>query len=307
RIERAESGFHDLEMWLHDTLRRGLATALSEDPDFFEHIATRLADASLRGLSRNFRLLAALPAGAPEWAGQVTATLAEAALALSAFKRRHQIPPDLVPDLEAYIGIALKKEQVLATGTPAHDRWLVMGALETTVEASLRQRRSWLLGCESGQFALLLEYAHGGLDFLPGFKTGRCVQGPLVFYPSAYPLRALVASDLTPVETPAETPAGFSSLEAMATAQAAALGRQPWLEQFPAMLQSVRPYPTRSGFHLADAAGKSMALENQAAAGWQLLAQSGGHPLAVFGEWRRSGFLALSMLTPEGWAPLSAG
>ena len=109
RLNRAANGFEDLEAWLLDTLRRGLATALSEDPDFYKNIAARLADASMRGMSRNFRMLEDISETQADWATQTLAVLADAALALHAFRNRDRLPENLIPDLETYIGIAIKK------------------------------------------------------------------------------------------------------------------------------------------------------------------------------------------------------
>lgn len=297
RLERAGRGLQDLEAWLTDTLRRGIATAISEEPAFFDHIAGRMADASLRGLSRNFRLLGAYPAGAPDWTDRAMAVLADAALALEAFRRRDTLPESLLFDLEAFLGIPLKKETVLAQGERLGDTWAVTGAGEETVEESLRQRRTWLLGARSGRFALLLEYVHGELDFAPGFPPGALLEGELAFYPSAWPLRALVPGDLPVLSRPVEKLPGFDTAETMAQAYAAALGAQPWLSVFPAVLNAVLPFADHGRFGLADAEGKSLPLENGAAAGWPLVAAAGGQPLTVFGEWDGRAFRVLSAVT----------
>lgn len=286
RLERAERGFQDLELWLLDTLRRGLATAVSEDPDFYKNIASRLADASLRGLSRNFRLLETIPPDHPDWSGQTLAVLADAALALQAFRIREQLPETLVSDLESVIGIALKKETVLADGQRITDHWAVTGAQEEQVEAQLRMRRTWLLGAKSQHFALLLEYVHGsGAAFLPGFEPGTILEGSLVFYPSAWPQRALAPEPLAALPDRIKKLPGFELLGEMTLAYAAALGKQPWLAQFPVVLNDMLVYHENKQFRLCDQADNSVPLVATEAAGWPLLALGGGHPLTVFGAW----------------------
>jgi hypothetical protein len=306
RLERAARGFQDLELWLLDTLRRGLATAISEDPEFYQSIAGRLADASMRGLSRNVRLLETIPVDQPDWADQTLAVLADAALALQAFRSKEQLPTALVNDLETFIGIAQKKETVLAEGKRLTDRWAVVGALEEQVEAQLRLRRTWLLGAKTGRLALLLEYAHGSPGgFLPGFEPGIILEGELVFYPSAWPQRALAPEPLrTSANTVKKLP-GYETLEAMATAYATALGKQPWLAQFPVCLNTVTVYRQQGQFRLADTAGKSIALLGTDAAGWPLLALGTGRPLTVFGEWTGDGLLVLSALAEQRFVRLS--
>ncbi|MFN0015843.1 MAG: hypothetical protein ACKVU2_14975 [Saprospiraceae bacterium] len=299
RVARSQSGFGDLETWLLDTLSRGVATVISEDPNIFKSIAVRLADASLRGMSRSFRLLDNLPTDSPDWPERVTAVLAEASLTLGAFRRKGQLPENLQRDLESVAGIFPKKEGVLAEGERLRDAWAVLSAVEETVEDQLRQRRTWLLGAGSGRYALLLEYAHGGgTDFLPGFAPGTVVEGTLVFYPSAWQQRALVFGEMTSLPQQVENLACFEKIEDMAREYAVALGNQPWISTFPAALRVV-PTLHKDTFLLADSTGKCVPFGNEAAACWSVLALGGGEPLTVFGEWDGKAFTALSALDNE--------
>lgn len=304
RLERAANGFEDLELWLLDTIRRGLATSLSEDPSFFQGIAARLADASMRSLSRRVRLLESASASDPDaWANQALATLADAALALQAFRNRAKLPEPLLHDLEAFIGIALKKEQVLADGEPVHDIWAVTGQVEEPVEGALLQRRTWLYGAKSRRFALLTDYAHGDAGFPPGLLPGAIVEGRLVFYPSAWPQRALASSDLNATPKTIEKLPGYPNIRTMAIDYATALGAQPWLTHFPVVLQNVTPVREKGQFGLADEAGKYLSLEPSSA--WAAFALGGGQPLAVFGEWNGTSLFALSAVAGKRFATLN--
>ncbi|MBK8555671.1 MAG: hypothetical protein IPL65_07825 [Lewinellaceae bacterium] len=86
RLERAAFGLQDMELWLEDLMRRGLATAAVEEDAFCQDIAARMADASLPGLARTLRLIGAIPPGAPDWAEQVLEVLANVYLAIQCFK-----------------------------------------------------------------------------------------------------------------------------------------------------------------------------------------------------------------------------
>ena len=296
RLERAAHGFEDLEAWLLDTLRRGLATAVSEDPAFYQTIAGRLADASMRGLSRNLRLLEAIPVADVDWADRTLAVLADAALALRAFQARERLPEALLYDLEAFIGIPQKKETVLEQGETLHDTWAVAGVCEETVEAQLQVRRCWLFGARNRRFALLLDYAFGDTEFPPGYKPGTVLEGPLAFYPSAWPQRALVPGALQTLPKLVHKLPGFDHLADLLQAYAAALGAQPWLPQFPAVLNQVIPFHRQNRFGLADPAGQSLPIAAADSAGWSLLALSGGRLLTVFGEWDGEQLRVLSVL-----------
>lgn len=300
RLERARNGFDDLETWLLDTLSRGAATAVSEDADFCQTIAARLADASMRGLSRSLRTLGTVPADHPDWPVRVTAALAEAALALHAFHRREQLSPPLLHDLEAFVGFSQKKDAIRAEGEALNDTWAVVGAVEDTVEEPLRRRRTWLLGAESKRFALLLEYAHGNdVEFLPGFAPGAVVAGELVFYPSAWPHRAVAADHLRTVPRSVEKLPGFEKIADLARTFAAALGQQPWLAALPAVLNAVVPVRSAQQFGLTDADGNLVPLANSEPGCWSLVTLGGGRPITVFGEWNGTAFLAFSAIADQ--------
>jgi hypothetical protein len=63
------------------------------------------------------------------------------------------------------------------------------------------------------------------------------------------------------------------------------MARNPWLERFPLALAAVIPSRAGEGWIVQDAAGDRLLLDTPDYAGWQLLALSGGHPIAVAGEW----------------------
>ena len=295
RLERARNGFDDLEAWLSDTVRRGLATVVSEDSAAFENLATRAADASMTGLSRNLRLLSKIPANAPDWSTQVTDALAQVYLAVRAFRKRDALPEALLHDLQNFIGISIKKEEVLASGERVHDTWAVLGALTEPLEDKLSVRRTWMLGAQSGHMALLLDFAFGGGGFTPGFVPGSIHQGTLVFYPSAYPQRALVQEDFQMIAKKVEKIPGFPEVDSFLKNYADALAIQPWLPHFAGALSDVQVHPEKNGrFFASDISGKIFPLTVAENTGWSLVALCGGSSIHLFGEWNGREFRPLS-------------
>ena len=295
RLERASNGFEDLETWLSDTVRRGLATVVSEEPAAFDHIAARAADASMTGLSRSLRLLSKIPVAAPDWATQVAESLAQIYLAVRAFRKRAALPEALLYDLQNFIGIAIKKEDVLASGERLQDTWAVLGSLTEILEDKLSVRRTWMLGATSGRVALLLDFAFGGTGFAPGFAPGSIQKGTLAFYPSAFPQRALSLDDVHALPQKAENLSGFADIDAFLNDYAAALAAQPWLAHYAAVLLQVQPKAgKKEQFFLLDISGKTLPLSISESSGWALMALSGGNPISVFGEWDGRLFRPLS-------------
>lgn len=296
RLERAAHGFDDLDTWLLDTMRRGLAAVVTEDAQWWKNIAERMADASMPGLSRTLRLLGDIPADAPDWADRTAAVLADCYLAVRAFRKRDQLPEPLLYDLQQYIGINTKKEAVLASGERVSDDWAVVGQIESVLEDKLLSRRSWLLGSRSGRFAQLLDYAFGGAGFPPGFAPGSVLRGTLAFYPSAYPLRAIAPDDLHELPEKIKALDGFGKFDTFATVYAAVLAEQPWLHLFPAAFNAILPYADKDRFFIADSREHVLPLKIPEDTGWQIMALSGGHPVSIFGEWDGDGLRPLGVL-----------
>jgi hypothetical protein len=285
RLERTANGMEDLEAWLLDTARRGIATVVSEDSKWYEGIASRMADASMTGLSRTLRLLGQIPSFSSDWAEKTAGVLAGCYLAVRIFRKRDTLPDALLFDLQNFIGINTKKEEVLTSGERMNDAWAIVAQVEEPLENSLKVRRTWLLGGKTGRYALLLDYSFGSDGFPPGFEPGSIEHGELAFYPSAFPLRALVPDAFTVIPKKVEKLPGFEDFDTFAKAYAKALATQPFLQIFPAAFNEAIPQTRNGRFFLIDKNEKSLPLNVSESDGWKLLALSGGHPIGVFGEW----------------------
>lgn len=303
RIEKAAAGFDDLENWLRDTIQNGLADSFSDDPDFLENIASRLADASMSGVSRELRLLAAAKSDSKisqNWHARAAETLAELHLLVRTFRRRDRLPDALIFDLQTKIGMATRKEEVFAAGEKINDHWAVLSSKIASLEGALFERKTWLVGSRDSRFALILEFQYGSKDFPAAFQTGEIVQGTLHFFPSAVPTRALAADDLKVLDRKITRLAGgFSDFKNFTQDFAERLGKLPWLAGAgetlgsPAIFAAATPYYNEGKFFLADSDGHSLPLEIEEIFGWQLLSFSGGQAIAVFGEWKNLRLLAL--------------
>ncbi|MGG6281865.1 SWIM zinc finger family protein, partial [Leptolyngbya sp. AN03gr2] len=161
----------------------------------------------------------------------------------------------------------------------------------TEVEERLKVRRTWLFGIQSNRFALLLDFAHGNQPFSEHWISGTCLEAEIVFYPSAYPLRALIkarqeAAQLT------RAPLGMSVSEAIGK-YGSAIAQCPWIEQMPMILSSVILVRDRDCWMLRDAEEHYLPYRSDTD-NWTLLALSGGHSFTAFGEWNGKEFRLLS-------------
>jgi hypothetical protein len=302
RLEQMGRGMEELRLWLVDTVRQGLGQLEAQGEQAFERLAARMVDAKLGSIGRrvrNWKILLKMA----DWQEQLLVEMGELFLAVSAFERSDTLSDELTMDLLQFAGLSLRKEEVLA-GDPVEGPWGVAGVAEGE-EENLRFRRTWLQNQRDGSFALLLDFAWGGQPFEHTWKAGMQYEGSLVYYPSAYPLRALVVEFGKPdMADPLFT--GFQYLDELSGQFAQALALQPWLQRFPAVLEQVLPVKSpEGGWSLMDENRQAMALSGPADIGWILLSVGGGRPLNIFGEWNGATFAPLACLSAGKWIVLS--
>ncbi len=294
REDRVRAGLAELQTWLGDLLRQGLAHAKSQPARFYDAAAARLVDAQAPGLARRLRNWPTLFASGDAWADRVLAEAGALQCLLNAAARADALPAGLRASVRAAVGWTVGEQELLADPAAERvtDRWQIVGR-RVEEEDRLRTQRTWLVGETTGRTALCLSFAagpQGALDF--SLAPGTAASAELVFYPSAAPLRALVArreDDTTPFTQPAVC-ADFAA----ATAPAATLfAADPWLERVPWFVRDCVPVRAGERWKLRDDAGAGVPLARQFAEPWELVAASGGAPVTVFGEWDGRALLPL--------------
>lgn len=299
RLQRMQSGMTELEQRLDDILRRGLAEINQLGPDYWTGFAARLVDAQLPAIARRLRripsYLEAEPATAHEY---ILRELGQLYLLLRAWRKRDRLSPARQTELLTTLGVNVKKEEVLSE-RPVVDHWLVLGLVEGS-EERLRYRRVWLRGEKTGRYALLLDFAFGDQPFDRTWPVGSSWDAELHYYPGAYAQRALV-SRARPGGRPYDDLAGYDDIAAGQADFRAALAQHPWLPQFPSLFTDVTPILLDTDrLVLRDGAGQLLPLNVSEERRWLLLAESGGFPLDLFGEWSLDGFVPLTWVGDGG-------
>ncbi len=295
RIELMQSGAADLEQWLLDLLRQGLAQAQGIPGDYWDEFAGRMIDSKLGSVGRRIQQWKKIFAE-ENWHEVLLAEIAELYLLARGFRQMDQLSDALYRELLTTAGLSIKKKEVLEQDGIT-DHWLVIGLREGE-EEQLRYRRTWLLGEQSGKIPLLLDFAFGGQGFEQEWKVGMALEGQLVYYPGSYLQRALLKS-FEASRRPFQTPAGFADLSGFADTYAEAVGANPWLFHFPALLTQVTPVLHQRKMLLVDQNGKQLPATCNGENHWKLLAVSAGRPLTVFGEWNGNRLLVLSTIEDE--------
>ena len=336
REERVQAGLDDLEQFLRDLVRRGLAN-VDLGYKFWDNAAARLVDSQAPGLARLVREMSGIPSTGAGWQDCLVERAGLLYLAVQGYRRLAESPfpwrgegqgeegffPDgAQADLRTVVGWNYPQEEVLA-GEGVADRWSVL-AQYVEEDERLQVQRTWLRGRSTGRDALILQFAHPSQGFQSGGDAplipGSSLNGELAFFPSAYPLRALVKSRSG--EPGDIDMRGYATIDAAVDAYGRAVAKFPWLNRFPVTLDAVTPvrsensFPSRfgrgaeerggvgSGWKIVDANRQSLTISPRSAANWRLLAVSGGHPVSLSGEWNGTHFLPLAAFAEGRYAPL---
>jgi SWIM zinc finger len=292
REDKVDAGMRELQTWLHDLAREGLAAMRARGQGMWDGIAARMADAQAAPLARRLRRAGSslYQSGLRNADSLVANELASIYLLTRAWQRLGQLPSPLQADVRALLGWTVSQDEVLRQ--PGVDgRWRVL-AQTAFDDERLRVRVTWLHGPDT-RWALLQQYAAGTQGFEQQLAPGTEFDGELCFYPGAYPLRAQIRRQEN-VRPLGHVGAALPDLDALLDSYANALAVQPFLERHPVLLAGVIPDAVEHGI-VHDARGRAIALHHDFRHPWHLLALSGSHPLTVCGEWDGRTLLPLSV------------
>ncbi len=314
RVERMLAGLTELDRWLDDRMRTGLADPALARYATWDDLAARLVDAQAGSLANRIRRLAGLVGASATWHDDVLAELGLLHLLSQAGRRLRSLPGPLADAVATTVGWQVRRADVLG-GVPDTDRWVVAGRSDQR-EDRIEVRRHWLRGAESGRWALVLSFAAYQQSLDTSLEVGTTLHADLHRYPGPA-LRALVgrrhvdrAAAIFPGDPRPGPPPGRPPGQSVADA-ADEIGRmlvaEPWLDRVPT---SVTAAVVRSGdgWFVGDDTGTLPILPTTAASGvgdrrnphaatdplTMLLALSGGGPVDLTLEW-----------TPHGVVPLA--
>ena len=289
RHENIGAGLDQLDAWMADLVRQGLARVQGEPPSFWDAQARRLVDAQAPGLAARVRRMGARVGAGGDWAAPLLAELGTLALFTHAWRRLDSLDTLLAADVRRLAGLTLDQAEVIAHGDVVEDEW---SALAEVIEDDerVRMQRTWLRGRRSGRVALVLQFAVGAARFAEALPAGMRIPARLAFWPSAHPQRALVVERTGAPEPLREPPAG-EDISGLLARHAAAIAALPWVERELAVLAGVVPLAGER-FLVRDVEGRALPLEG--ASHDVLFAVSGGRPSVIAGEWDGESLLPLT-------------
>lgn len=296
RAARVAGGLDELELWIGDQVRSGLAGLERAGYAAVETVAARMVDAQAPGVAG---LLRAIPGelALEGWPERVLDQLAALHLLVQAHRALDRLPPGLAATVRSRVGYPVTRNDVLA-GPGVEDDWLAVGQVDT-VEQRLETRRVWLWGRRSQRWALWLTFAPPGGAPDSTVVLGSRFSGSLHFYPGTGQHRAVLGS-----ATEDRGPVGPPAPETLTTARrrfAALLADDPWATRMPTLLLA-RPVPPAdgAGWRLRDVDGRCRDVLTAGGEPWPLLAHARGQEVPVVAEWSTAGVRPLAVLRGTG-------
>ena len=295
RADRVAGGVAELDTWLADQVRGGLAGLDRSGYRPFETVAARMVDAQAPGLAGRLRGLRGVVAGGEGWPGRLLEELAALRLTTAAHRRLDDLPPELAACVRRELGQPVARDDVLAA-PPVRDHWRVL-ALRDSAEDRITTRRVWLHGTNTDRMALVLSFAPAGQSLDASLVPGSTVDADLHLYPGTAPLRALVGARHG--EPGPGTPWPGGTLADAARTFAAAVAPDPWTTSWPVLLSGLTPVPGEPRWTAVDGTGDAVPLLPGGADLWRLLAVSGGAAVPVAAEYTATGLRPLAALDGE--------
>ena len=301
RAEKMRAGLHELDRWLADRIRVGLAGPELADPATWDRVAARLVDAQCGGLANRVKRVAAKVGARPSWHEDVLEEMALLhALAVGA-QRTSMLPLELADGVHAATGLTVAKDDVLAS-VPSTARWVVAGESRTR-EDRITVQRTWLVADDAAggpavanrplTWAMVLSFGTFGNDVVSEHRVGTAFDADLHWYPGGIPLRALVGRVHAEARPSSRGPRAQTIADGLRGCGWAIAG-EPWLERYPMCVEAT-PAPLGNGrWLLVDDTG-SIPIVAEFPRLAEIVCMSGGHPLRVMGEWSSDGLLPLSI------------
>lgn len=301
REDRVRTGMEELQTWLDDLLRQGLAHAKQQPSRFFDAMAARMVDAQAPGVARRLKEFPAILASGGQWADHALEEAGSLQWLIHGFTQLESMSEGLRASVRSGIGWTTA-EQELASAEIVRDQWQIVGR-HLEEEDKLRVQRTWLAGVNTKRFALSLSFAATNQPLDVSLPAGTVVDADLAFYPSGAPLRAMVREKHASTGAFGNPAACADFNECLETAAAFFAG-DPFIERVPWYVRDCIPALSNNRWLLLDAHGASVPIAPRFANAWQLFAISGGAPLAVFGEWSGRDLLPLAAIGGEGFIAL---
>ncbi|MFV0306817.1 MAG: SWIM zinc finger family protein [Desertimonas sp.] len=234
RIARLLDGLVELDRWVLDRLRTGLADPALARYATWDQLAARLVDARAGALANRVRRLAGVVGTRADWHEVVLAELGIWHLLAQGAHRVSDLPSPLADGVATACGWQVRHADVLA-GVPDTDTWRVMARSDTR-EDRIEVRRLWLRGRRGG-WAMLLSFAAYRQALDVSLSVGDELAADLHRYPGGS-VRALLGTVADPAGVAVGPPDDALDLDAACAAIGRWYAEEPWADRVPVTVRA---------------------------------------------------------------------
>ncbi|KAA3655979.1 MAG: hypothetical protein DWQ04_32430, partial [Chloroflexi bacterium] len=299
KLQLLQTGMSELELWLKDLIRNGLADLPERPKKYWTAMADRLVDAEAPIIAHTLHTLSKVPVKQKDWPELYLRQLGQLYLFVQGFNHWDILSPETQADLKTAVGWLPTQ----CGNLEINDTWLVLGR---TQEVYGRHRRllTWLWGISSQRPAAFIQAIKSGKATSNHYTTGTCLNGPIQFFAGNWPIFGFQSAPPTITKNQDSVDFGFDFIDNAVNDYTQVKATVPWLPFFPMLLKQVKPIRNDGVWLLVDEAGTILPVVAPFSFGWHLAGFSNGRNLTLFGIWDGTAFDPISVETDQGWLDL---
>ncbi|WP_293306458.1 SWIM zinc finger family protein [Pedobacter sp. UBA5917] len=301
RAKKVDSGIEELRLWIKDLVRTGIMRIPQNAYDFNKNIAARMVDAQAGGLANNLKRLNSINFYKDGWQKALIKSLSKTYLLTEAYKNQELLAHDFKQEVRSLVGWNTPKEEVLASAGLT-DEWYVL-SIDITEDNNLKTERIWLYGENTKRYALIINFYTAVQVNANNLISGNLVRAELAFYPSPSPLRALFKGEVQK-ENLQLLPETQNHITELFNHVSGLLTLNPFIEEIPFLLSSVKVVFENETWLLVDAELKSILLGNLEDECWLILSITKGNAFVCFGVYQNEQFNVASVFINAKYYPV---
>ena len=301
REASVRAGLDELDLWIADTLRSGLAAFAPSASQQCRKIAQRLIDAKASALAAQVDRLPAdlLSAAESMRSDLLIERLATLHLIACAYRNQDRLPNSLKADVRQLVGWAVTRDALLADSAALRvtDSWMVVDTVAEVQPDKLRRHETWLSRRGDGaapRFAVLIDFFPVSLGkTVNPHSVGEVFEAELVYFHSTAPLRAVMAVQNGPTVPGGRWPRPADDVPAAIARLSDVLALRPWADAVPFAAHGARIVAGDAALWLTDTSG-TIGLPVRAHEDDLALPLIGLEDIDAFGRWDGK-FLSLGL------------
>lgn len=300
RLNKVEDGIAELQLVIKDIVRNGILHMPEKGPALFANLTRRMIDSQASGLAAMMRELAEMNYYKEHWQSDFLDQLLRIYIISSAFGKQEELPVTLSDEIKSLIGFSQSTEE-LKQQEGMKDDWFVLGK-STSQQEQLMVQRNWLLGVNTGMYALILQFYVRAQQPEINLTPGTVVEAELVFYKGVFPFRAMLKNS-GKTSFPKQIK-GFPNWSSVAQYEKGKYRESPFITDLPFLINDVNLAYDSVHWYISDEENKTMKLVAEGKALYKMLAFSGGKKFSVALTGQEGSYQPIGMLTDGGYVML---